>query len=183
MLSQKILKNAVQIVNQGGVIAYPTESTYGLGCDPANLDALKRILQIKQRPAEKGLIILVSDIAQAKPYLQPLDTSQLLLMTQARERATTWLIPRNKALPIELCGTHPKIAVRITQHPVARAICEALGYPLVSTSCNLSGQEALIDAETIQAQMGDQLDLIVAGNVGGQAASQIIDLETGRIYR
>ena len=66
MLSQKILKNAVQIVNQGGVIAYPTESTYGLGCDPANLDALKRILQIKQRPAEKGLIILVSDIAQAK---------------------------------------------------------------------------------------------------------------------
>ena len=183
MLNQSIIEKSVEIVNQGGVIAYPTESTYGLGCDPANLDALKRILQIKQRPAEKGLIILVSNIEQAKPYLQPLDSAQLEQMTQPRERATTWLVARNSELPIELCGTHPKIAVRITQHPIARAICEGLGYPLVSTSCNLSGQEALSDAEVIEAQMGEQLDLVVPGEVGGQAASQIIDLETGRILR
>lgn len=183
MLNESMISKAIEILNQGGVVAYPTESTYGIGCDPANKDALKRILEIKQRPAEKGLIILVSDIQQAKAYLQPLTDKQLNQVTEVRERATTWLIPRNPDLPIELCGIHPKIAVRVTQHPIAKAICERLGYPLVSTSCNLSGEDAMSDSSTIELKMGDKLDLVVPGDVGGQEASQIIDLESGQILR
>ncbi|MCW8878331.1 MAG: L-threonylcarbamoyladenylate synthase [Kangiellaceae bacterium] len=177
------INNAAEVICQGGVIAYPTESTFGLGCAPDNLEALKKILKIKQRPAEKGLIILVSDIQQAGKYIQPLTKDQLNQISEPRERATTWLIPREQNLPIELCGTHPKIAVRITQHPIAYAICEAIGMPLVSTSCNLSGEPAMTDACAIKVQMGNQLDLVVSGEVGGQDASQIIDIETGQMLR
>ncbi len=178
-----VLQNAAEIIDQGGVVAYPTESTFGIGCDPNNLSALKRILSIKQRNVEKGLIILVSDIKQAEPYILPLNQQQIETINQPNERATTWLIPRKKLLPQELCGIHPKLAVRVTNHPVAKALCEKLGYPLVSTSCNLSGQSAMSDACAIKVKMGDKLDMVISGKVGGQEASQIIDLESGQILR
>ncbi len=165
------------------MIAYPTESSFGLGCVADNLDALNRILQIKKRPPEKGLIILVSDIEQAKRYIQPLTSTELKQITLPRERATTWLIPKTDKVLFELGGEHPKLAVRVTQHPVARALCDAINAPLVSTSCNRAGEEAMLDACAIKAKMGDELDLIVAGNVGGQSASQIIDLESGQVLR
>ena len=177
------INNAAEVIRRGGVIAYPTESTFGLGCAPNDLNALNRILEIKQRPAEKGLIILVSDIQQARNFIQPLTQAQLDQIAVPNDRATTWLIPREQNLPVELCGTHPKIAVRVTQHPIAHAICEAIAMPLVSTSCNLSGEPAMTDAAAIAEQMGEQLDLVVGGEVGGQDASQIIDIESGQILR
>lgn len=183
MIEQKVIESAVSCIMQGGVIAYPTESSFGLGCAPNNLKALRKILSIKARPAEKGLIILVNDIAHAEGYIQPLNEHQLALINQARARATTWLIPRNIDLPVELCGTHSKIAVRITKHPIANAICEGINMPLVSTSCNLAGKPPLNDPCAIKVQMGSELDLIVPGELGGQPASQIIDLETGQVLR
>jgi len=177
------LQGAVRCLSRGGVIAYPTESSFGLGCDPDNLSALQRILDIKQRDADKGLIILVSSIDQAKDYLLPLNELQRMQIATPRTRATTWLIERQPQLSHLLCGQHPKLAVRVTTHPIARQLCELMGKPLVSTSCNLSGDPALYDTESVKRVMGDLLDLVIAGEVGGQSASQIIDLESGKVIR
>ncbi|TQV88360.1 L-threonylcarbamoyladenylate synthase [Aliikangiella coralliicola] len=183
MLSRESINNAVDAVRAGGVIAYPTESVYGLGCDPDNNHALNQILAIKRREAHKGLIILVSQIEQAFPYIQKLSSAQLEQITQIEPRATTWLIPRQANVSELLCGQHPKLAVRITQHPVANAICEELNSALVSTSCNLAGEEALTSELQVKTLMPEGIDYVVGGEVGGQSPSRIVDIETGVVVR
>lgn len=177
------IQQAAQVILRGGVIAYPTESVYGLGCDPTNLAAIKKILSIKNRSKSKGLIILVSKIEQALPYLLPLSSTQLAQLATPKTRATTWLIPCKKEISALLSGNSTKLAIRITQHPIAQAICNSANSALVSTSCNLSGQVELSSAIEVEQQMGSKLDFIVDGKVGGQAPSQIIDLISGQIIR
>lgn len=183
MINSRELAQVALVLKQGGVIAYPTESVFGLGCDPNNLSALQKILDIKQRPAHKGLIILVSEINQALDYLQPLSQAQLDRLHQKSPRATTWLIPKAPELPELLCGTHQRLAVRITQHPVAKAICQYTNSPLVSTSCNLQGEPEMTQYSEVNAHFSDQLDMLVTGTCSGQKPSQIIDLITNQIIR
>lgn len=182
-LTQKELDNVAEIVQSGGVVAYPTESVYGLGCDPDNLESLRKILTIKNRPNDKGFIILVSHIDQARPYIQPLSDSDREQLNTPRQRATTWLIPKKTQVPELLSGQFETVAVRITNHPVALAICETLNGPLVSTSCNLSGQPELISAEQVLTQMPSTIDLVIDAECGGERPSQIIDLASGRVLR
>lgn len=183
MLSRWPLERIARIISRGGVIAYPTESVFGLGCDPNNLQALEKILRIKKRPAEKGLIILVSNIEQAFPFIKPLTPAQIQQLNQKQQRATTWLIPRRDDLSPLLCGLHPKLAVRITQHPLAKAICDFTNQALVSTSCNLAGKPEMKTTMEVRNKMGSQVDLVVNGQCGGQKPSQIIDLESGQVLR
>ena len=188
MPSQERLKRwniryAARIIEQGGVIAYPTESVFGLGCDPDNPQALKKLLAIKNRPAEKGLIILISDLAQARPYIEPLSEQQIALINQQQERATTWLIPRKKSVSTLLCGHHARLAVRLTQHPIAQSICHYTGSALVSTSCNLAGRPEMTNARQVKSQMFTQVDFTVAGATGEQSPSRIIDLLSGKLLR
>lgn len=183
MLTDSELKTIRSVFDKGGVIAYPTESVFGLGCDPDNLQALQKILTLKQRDPDKGLIILVSHLEQAFPYIQTLDKSQVEKISSSNQRATTWLIPKQKNISKLLCGNHSKLAVRITQHPIAQAICKYINKPLVSTSCNLSGESSLQIASDVEMQMGESLDYIVSGECGGQAPSKIIDLMTDQVLR
>lgn len=177
------LARVAQVLSSGGVIAYPTESVYGLGCDPANQSALHRLLDLKQRSTDKGLIILVSDMGQAMPFIEPLSEEEFNQLSQPRERATTWLVNKKPGLPALLTGSYPKIALRITCHPIARAICQITDKALVSTSCNLSGQAEMTLASQVKEAFGDRLDYVVRGDCGGQAPSQIIDLQTGQVHR
>jgi L-threonylcarbamoyladenylate synthase len=183
MLTRWQLEQARKIFTDDGVIAYPTESVYGLGCHPFNSKALAKILQIKQRPAKKGLIILVSDINQASPFITKLSNQQLAFINQPRDRATTWLIPRQPQLSELLCGQHAKIAVRVTTHPIAKQLCDYFGSALVSTSCNRQGKSEMKTKNEVRNKMGTVVDLIIKGDCGQQAPSQIIDLETGRVLR
>ena len=183
MLSRWQLNRVAGILNSGGVIAYPTESVYGLGCDPDNDSALQKILSIKKRPARKGLIILVSEIAQAQPFIKPLTAEQLQIMNAQQSRATTWLIPRHEEVSPLLCGQFDSLAVRVTSHPIARAICEFTGRALVSTSCNSAGKPEMKRKSQVRNHMGPQLDYIVEGRCGGQNPSQIIDITSGRVIR
>lgn len=183
MLNKSQLDHIRNLLIKGGVIAYPTESVYGLGCDPNNLQAVQRILDIKKRPAHKGLILLVSDIGQAFPYIQALSASQLELVRQKQTRATTWLMPKNNTISPLLSGKHDKIAIRITQHPIAQAICEKLNGALVSTSCNLAGKSELKTVLEVRNKMHGQLDKVINGVCGGQKPSQIIDLLSGQVIR
>ncbi|WP_444996627.1 L-threonylcarbamoyladenylate synthase [Aliikangiella sp. IMCC44359] len=183
MISRWQLDCAVKAIDCGGVIAYPTESVFGLGCDPYHNDAIKKILSIKKRPAYKGLIILVSDIAQAEPFLQPLSKQQLQRVNIPRERAITWLIPCQPEVSPLLRGHFRSLAVRITQHPIARAICESTNTPLVSTSCNIAGKSELKTTMAVRNHMKAKIDWLVDGKCGGQAPSQIIDITNDRVLR
>jgi len=182
-MNDDLFSRAVQCLKSGGVIAYPTESVFGLGCDANNLPAVSRILKIKNRAANKGLIMLVGDILQAYRFVQPLNDEQLAKITAPSERAITWLLGKSANVSDLIAGGHPKIAIRITTHPVARALCGQLGSPIISTSCNLSGSPAFTNAELVLKHMNSQVDLILDGECGGEAPSKIVDLDTGEQFR
>ena len=174
----------IQAVQRGGVIAYPTEAVYGLGCDPAQLAAVQRVLTLKQRPAHKGLILIAADFDQLAPYLLPLDS-----VTHARVMATwpgavTWILPAQPHVSPLIRGEHDTLAVRVSAHPTCRALCLRLGHPLISTSANLSTLPPARDAQAVAAQFGTSLDGIVDAPVGGQAQpTEIRQGLTGEIVR
>lgn len=175
---------AAQAAQQGKVIAYPTEAVFGLGCDPANLDAVQRILDLKQRPAYKGLILIAADLQQLEPWLLPLEPGLLQQVSATWPGAVTWLLPvRSEVSPL-IRGEHDTLAVRVTAHPVCRALCAYLGHPLISTSANLNGQEpARTVAEVIQ-QFDQRLGFILDAPLGGQLQpTQIRDGRTGQVIR
>ena len=160
---------------QGGVIAYPTEAVFGLGCDPDNQQAVETLLALKHRPVEKGLILIAKDYSQLLPYVKdsaiPLDRRTEIFSSWPG--AVTWLLPKSEGAPAWITGMHELIAVRVTDHPVVRELCTTLGKPIVSTSANLSGQEPARTVNEIREQFGQDL-LVVKGEVGGNTNPSII---------
>jgi L-threonylcarbamoyladenylate synthase len=126
-------------LKRGGLIAYPTESCYGLGCDPDNRRAVQRILKLKQRPQRKGLILIASDYRQVARYLQLLTPAEQSGMGNSEAQAVTYLMPVKPSCPRWLRGEHDTLAVRLTAHPFARNLCRVANSALVSTSANRSG--------------------------------------------
>ena len=178
------LRQAARVIHGGGLIAYPTEAIYGLGCDPLDAAAVQRLLALKERPMDKGLILIAADIDQLRPYLAPLSTKDETTVLATWPGPVTWLLPARPETPHWLRGTHDTLAVRITDHPLAAALCRQLGHPLVSTSANRSGQPPARTPLTVQRQLGRTLDLIVSGPLGNQTRPTIIrDLVSGQILR
>ena len=127
-------------LRRGGLIAYPTESCYGLGCYPDNRTAVLRLLRLKQRPQRKGLILIASHYHQVARYLQPLTPAEQQQLIAAGAQAITYLMPAHPSTPRWLRGAHDTLAVRLTAHPFARELCRSANSALVSTSANRSGQ-------------------------------------------
>ncbi|WP_111657937.1 L-threonylcarbamoyladenylate synthase [Isoalcanivorax indicus] len=174
---------AARVVRGGGVIAYPTEAVYGLGCDPANEEAVLRLLEIKQRPVHKGLILLGADAEQLRPWIKVSD-AELARMTERWPGPVTWVVPASARVPGWVRGEHATVAVRVSGHPLARAIAAAAGTPIISTSANLSGRPSARNRFQVARQLGDQLDLIVNGDCNlAQRPSAIIDLASGAHLR
>lgn len=168
----------------GGVIAYPTEGVFGLGCLPFDETAVNRILNIKRRPAHKGLILIASELAQITPFLAPLSTTHIETIQKARDYPQTWVVPHNGALPENVTGGRDNVAVRITNHPIAKALCDVIGGPLVSTSANRSGKPALITQLQVRRHLMQDIDALVPGRVQNPGrASQINDLISGQQFR
>lgn len=175
---------ACQAVQQGKVIAYPTEAVFGLGCDPAHLEAVQRILTLKQRPAHKGLILIAADLQQLEPWLLPLTPDLLEQVLPTWPGAVTWLLPVRPDISPLIRGEHDTLAVRLTAHPVCRALCQRLGHPLISTSANLNGQEPARSVTEVIQQFDQQLGFILDAPLGGQAQpTQIRDGRTGQVIR
>ncbi|WP_427980522.1 Sua5/YciO/YrdC/YwlC family protein [Agarivorans sp.] len=178
------VQRAAAAISQGAVLAYPTESVYGLGCDPDSQQAVNRILQIKQRPVEKGLILLASELSQLLPYIDyaALSEQQRQLLVTPQARPTTWLVPISAATPPWICGQFSSVAVRLTAHPVVASLCQLIAKPLVSTSANLSGEPPAQSAE--QAAQLAGVELVFDGPLGGATqTSQIKDISTGQVIR
>ena len=173
-------------LHQGEVIAYPTEAVFGLGCDPDNKQAVMKLLAIKQRPINKGLILIAADYQQLLPYI---DDNQLTSKQRARIQATwpggtTWVMPAASTTQHWLRGDNTSIAVRVSAHPVVQQLCQAFGKPLVSTSANLSGQPAIDNIDALRHQIGDKVSHIVPGAPDTTLQpSKIIDAISGIVYR
>jgi len=177
------LRYAARVLRQGGVIAYPTEAVYGLGCDPLNRHAVHRILAIKQRPEDKGLILIASRFEQLLPFVEPPDDALRADLDASWPGPVTWLLPARPDTPRWLRGRHRSLAVRVTDHRLASALCSAFGGPIVSTSANASGRPPARTA--LQARLRcPGTDLIVAGPTGGLERPTVIrDAASGRVVR
>lgn len=178
------INDAVHILLEGGVIAYPTEAVYGLGCDPQNLAAVERLLRVKQRDPEKGLILIAADFKQLTSYLDSVDADLQQKVFASWPGPVTWLWPAKQNIPSLLKGKHKTIAVRVTNHPLVAELCRVFGGAIVSTSANLSDQPAARSAEEVRSMLGDSVDFIVEGETGGlKQPSEIRDVMTGEILR
>jgi L-threonylcarbamoyladenylate synthase len=180
------LSQAVAALRIGGVIAYPTEAVFGLGCDPYNPKAFAQLFALKQRPPTQGVLLIAADFAQVEKYIDiPLVPAEAL----ARARASwpgphTWVFPRTAAMPEWIAGAHRGIALRVTAHPLAAALCRAFGGALVSTSANRHGEPPARDAQAVQAAFGAEVAYILAGETGGLARpTPIRDVFTGNEIR
>jgi len=182
--------SAAEVVQQGGIIAYPTEAVFGLGCDPDNPTAIKKLLTLKQRPVEKGLILLAGSFAQLQAYVdddqlkQNLTTKQYLAIFARWPDAITQLLPAKANISPLLCGKFDSIAVRVTNHPDVVALCQQLGKPIISTSANLSGQAPAVTWQQVEQQLGDKIDYIIQSQtLGFNKPSLIINALTEEIIR
>jgi len=176
-------RQAIKTLKQGGLIAYPSESVYGLGCDAYNLSAISDLLTTKHRSYKKGLIVLVSDIEQARNLIVPLSQQQKGRIQQHTGRATTWLVSKSDKVSPLLAGNHLKLAIRVTTNPTARKLCEMMGGPIVSTSCNRNSKPTTTLDFIVRNKFRRQLDSVISGPCGGEKASRIVDLESGLIIR
>ncbi|NOX43118.1 MAG: threonylcarbamoyl-AMP synthase [Gammaproteobacteria bacterium] len=175
---------AIDALTSGGIIAYPTEAVFGLGCDPQNETAIKKLLEIKKRKKEKGLILIAANIDQLAPYIQELDADTERRVLPTWPGPTTWLLPAKSNVSEFLRGKHKTIAVRVTNHPLAKQLCKSWGNALVSTSANITSEPAAHSAENVKIIFANNVDYCLEGNVGDLARpSQIRDGHTGKIIR
>ena len=177
------LREVARAVAAGAVIAYPTEAVYGLGCDPCNARAVRRILEIKRRPEHQGLILIAADFSQLEAFVEPPDASVMRRIWPTWPGPVTWLLPARSVTPRWLTGRHDTLAVRVTAHPLAAALCRAAGA-LVSTSANRSGHPPARSALQVRLRLDGDVDDILAGDCGGRAQpSTIRDGRTGEVIR
>ncbi len=181
------IRQVARRLREGRVAAYPTEAVWGLGCDPWNRAAVAQILALKGRAVDKGLILIAADWASLEPYLEGLSGDDRNRMAVTWPGPVTWLIPNNDVAPPWITGGRATLAVRVTAHPVAAALCRTFGAALVSTSANPQGLPAATTATKVHRYFGRWLGsaLIYApGRVGGAARpSEIRDLRSGAIVR
>ncbi|MFV1993583.1 MAG: L-threonylcarbamoyladenylate synthase [Acidiferrobacterales bacterium] len=174
------LGHAAQIIRRGGLVAYPTESCYGIGCDPRNARAVRRLLSLKQRPASKGLILIASNTRQLQVYVSVIDEKVL----DTWPGPVTWLLQAKKNVPYWIRGKHQNVAVRISDHHIASKLCRATGFAIVSTSANLSGTVPMGTYRQVKTLFGSKLDYVLPGVIGKlKNPTPIINANTQEVIR
>lgn len=174
------LQHAARIVRAGGIVAYATEYCFGLGCDPLNRDAVLRLLRLKRRPVRKGLIVLGGDVDQIFPYVESIPAPVL----ESWPGPHTWLLAARAEVPVWITGGRAKIAVRVTAHAQAAALCRAAGMAVISTSANRSAETPARTEREARRRLGRLVDYVLAGRVGeAPAPTPIRDAETGKLVR
>lgn len=177
---------AAAAIRRGGVIAYPTEAVWGLGCDPLNEAATLRLLSIKQRHADKGLIVVASHLDQLRGFvdLGALACERLEEVLSTWPGPNTWVVPAGTAAPAWVTGAHSGIAVRVSAHATVAALCVACGHALVSTSANLSRQPPASRRDALDPALLLQVDGLVEGETSGlHRPTSIRDAVTGAAFR
>lgn len=177
------LKRAIHHCEMGGVIAYPTEAVFGLGCLPLLEQSVDRILKLKERSIDKGLILVAAHIEQLDAFVDFSKVENTDVIYDSWPGPVTWLIPAKQHTPIWLTGNHKTLAVRVSSHPVICALCEKLG-PLVSTSANPSSSKPAKTSDEVRTYFKTGVDYVIPANISNNLTpTEIRDAETGNIIR
>lgn len=179
------LNSAVHALANGGVIAYPTEAVFGLGCNPDDAQAMQRIIDIKGRDAHKGFILIASEQSQLLPYIAPITDAQQSQLDEHWPGPVTFVVPAAKHIcNTLLTGFRSTLAVRVSSHPVVVELCKRYGGAVVSTSANRSGDDALRTTVAVMDLMAAEIDVVVDSPVGDLASpTRIFDLLSGKQLR
>jgi L-threonylcarbamoyladenylate synthase len=173
-----------RLVRHGGVVAYPTEGVFGLGCAADDGAAVHRILRLKGRGAAHGLIVIGAEFTQIESFLAPLPGRLHARLDATWPGPVTWVVPARAGTPAWLTGGRETLAVRITAHPEARALCERAGVALVSTSANRHGRRPARTALDVRRIFGSTIDGVLPGACGSLGGpTEIRDLMSGRVLR
>jgi len=182
MFSSSGQKNIHDVLIHGGLIAFPTESIFGLGCDPSNKKAVEKLKKIKNRPQEMGFILLTPNLATISPWIDP-DKKQTKIISTSVQRPTTYIVPASESAPPWLT-TNNTLALRINKDPIIQSLSDMLGLPIISTSANRHGDAPCMSAGEVQKNMGPVLDYIIEGEKGSfKRPSTIINLCSGKTIR
>jgi len=184
----KPLVHAAHVIKTGGVVAYPTEFCFGLGCDPRQPHALAKVLKIKRRSRAMGMILIAATEHQLQSFLDPaVYADEGALLEEARATwpgPVSWLLPGHKDVHHMVRGDHERLAVRVTAHHLAARLCIAAGTALVSTSANPHGRPPARSARQVELMFGDSVDYVLPGRVGSAAGpSELREAGSGRILR
>ena len=172
------------MLREGGVLAYPTEGVFGLGCDPDDRVAFERIFAMKRRPPEQGVLLIAADFEQVRGWIGDAPEAALERARAAWPGAHTFIFPRSPRVPEWIAGGHAGVALRVTAHPPAAALCRAFGGPIVSTSANRHGEAPARSAQEVEALFGDALDGVLDAPLGGlERPTPITDAVSGAIIR
>jgi len=183
-LSDSNITEAVDYLKKGRIIAYPTEAVYGLGCDPFNPTAVAHLRSIKNRSISKGFILIASEWQQISSWIKPINPEILDRMLQSWPGPITWVLPIVESFPRWLRGDDLSVAVRVTAHPIAHALCEAYQSPIVSTSANRESEIPIRDFQELKQEFEKEVDFFVPGALGGaDRPSEIREALTGKILR
>ncbi|MFT4179129.1 MAG: Sua5/YciO/YrdC/YwlC family protein [Thermomonas sp.] len=186
MTETSSIETCITTLRNGGVIAYPTEGVWGLGCDPRDEKAVLRLLALKQRDVAKGLILIAASEAQLADCidLSTLDADRIAAIRASWPGPNTWIVPASKHAPRWITGSHEGIAVRVTAHPVVIALCEQFGHALVSTSANIASQPAPRSRAELDPRLLAGVDALADGETTGLAQPTTIrDARTGQTLR
>lgn len=184
MASRQMIRAAARLLRSGGVIAYPTEAVFGLGCDPHDARAVNHILRLKRRSIRHGLIVIAANSEQLSGFIAELPQQVAGRMRESWPGPQTWVVPAAKYCPAWLTGEHDTLAVRVSAHPVVRALCTEADMAIVSTSANRSGHPPAKTALACRMRFGTDIDLVVPGATGRQARpTSIKDALTGETIR
>ena len=180
---QEQVENGITILKNGGLVAFPTDTVYGLGACFSNLGAVERIYKVKQRPHNIALPLLLADESQITEVAQLVPPVAWLLARRFLPGGLTIVLSRAKSVPDMVTGGGETVAVRIPAHPVPIALIKGLGVPIIGTSANVSGRPSALTADEVHSQFGDKIDLVIDGGKCGEGKeSTIIDV-TGDVPR
>lgn len=183
-MSRIRLQEAVRALLEGGLIAYPTEAVYGLGCLPGERNAVARLLHLKARSWRKGFSLIAARIEQLEPLIELPQGALAQRILQSWPGPVTWVLPALPGIPSWLTGGRNTLAVRVTAHPLARQLCQAAASPLISTSANRSGRPPLRRPLHVRREFGAHVDFVLTGELGGLAKPTAIrDGRTGAVLR
>jgi len=162
-------------LRQGGVIAYPTDTIYGIGCDIFNRKGVKKIYQIKQRDPRKPFSFICADLSEVANYAQ-VSNFAFKIMKRYLPGPYTFVLEASRVVPDLLTTKQKTVGIRIPDNPIALQIVRELGHPLVTTSANISGEDRWSDPEDIQQRLGKMLDMVVDGGMLTGDPSTVISL-------
>jgi L-threonylcarbamoyladenylate synthase len=173
---QQEIEKGVKILQKGGVIAFPTDTVYGLGADAFNATAVERIYEIKNRPNHRKLPLLIADVERLTTLADPIPEIAWFLARRFWPGGLTLVLLKTDSVPAYL-ASGPTIAVRVPDHPVCLAIIRYLGNPIIGTSANISGQPATLTAEEVEQQLGGKIDFVInVGKCPGGKESTVVDV-------